>query len=152
MEKSQPLVIVDIDYWEAKKKCCPSTHIKCAERRLLDACIMEAEKRCIPPYKIKSWIHRKMGGVVSVFRFRADGTVGCCVPCYACRKELLKYDLVVHCLDPDGRLFCGKLDDEDAPPSQFTSGQRRNLRMIENNRERKKNSGRCGKTAAKGYI
>lgn len=131
MKKSQ--VTVKIDRTEACHHCYPSTHRKCAERRLLDACLREASKACVPPQKLKAWIHRKTGGVMSILRFRMDGSLGCCVPCHACRRELLKYDLTIQCVTPEGTVFTGKLNDEYAPPSRFTSGQLRNMKKSKQN-------------------
>lgn len=102
-----------------------STHRCCAERNVLDKWIRLASKQGVRHHSVVAWVKRKSGGIVSVKRILRDNTPGCCLPCIFCRKELEKYDMVVHCTLLTGDVFEGKLDDPTLPESQFTCGQRR---------------------------
>jgi hypothetical protein len=93
--------------------------------RLLDGWVYEARKHGVPAHKTISWIRRKIGTDVAVIRIRADGSLGCAVPCVLCQRELLKYDLRVHCVEASGAWFSGKLTQAEAPPPVLTAGQRR---------------------------
>lgn len=108
--------------------CCYNTHCMCAERRLLTKSVEEAKRHGVKGHRLIGWMHRKnKGGVITVTRVRADGSFGCSVPCSECRKALLKFCVRVRCHLPDGTLFDGRMDDEDAPASKFTSGQKHSL-------------------------
>jgi hypothetical protein len=64
-----------------------------------------------------------------VWRCRSDGSLGCATPCLLCRRELLRFDLRVHCPLDNGTWFRGRLDEGGAPPPALTSGQRRQLNV-----------------------
>lgn len=106
-----------------------STHRMCAERRLVQSCAAEAARHGVPRHGFRAWLHRKTGGVVTVVRFRADGSLGCSVPCIACREVLVRHGLRVRCVAPNGSVFAGDLADRAAPASTMTSGQRRERNM-----------------------
>lgn len=103
-------------------------HRVCAERRLIGNCVVEARRRGVPPHKVASYVRRRLGGGVCIFRFRADGSPGCSAPCTLCAREIQKYDLKVCCLLEGGEVFCGRLSDPGAPPAKVTGGQRAWLR------------------------
>ena len=71
-----------------------------------------------------------MGGTISVVRVDARGELVCSVPCVFCRREILKFDLTVACVGPDGSVFRGSLADANAPASKPTSGQRFRMRYL----------------------
>jgi hypothetical protein len=122
-----PLCQKGSDDTMALTACC-STHRMCAERRLLTTCVNTALRKGIPSHCVASWIHRKTrGGTICITRTRADGSLGCSVPCIACRRELVRYNIKVQCVKEDGTWFRGYMTDEGAPDSKPTSGQKRNL-------------------------
>ena len=111
-----------------KKKgltACSNTYTTCAECKLLDKTIQQAQKDGVPYAKRAAWIHRKNKGTITITRSRADGTLGCLVPCPKCRRELMRYHIRVRCVTNDGEWYDGYLDEPDAPVSKKTSGQRR---------------------------
>lgn len=83
----------------------------------------------MPSHKTVSWIRRKLGGHIVIVRYRKDGTLGCAVPCIFCQRELVKFDIHIHCVDAQGSWFSGRLDDTDAPEPVFTTGQRRMMKI-----------------------
>jgi len=66
-----------------------------------------------------------MGNTLTVVRPRANGSLGCSVPCVMCRRELLRFELRVKCVTEDGEWFEGRLDEPGAPRSKLTSGQKK---------------------------
>jgi hypothetical protein len=66
-----------------------------------------------------------------VWRQRADGTLGCSVPCLVCKAFLDLFDLRVRCLVGPDEWFRGRLSDQDAPVAKLTSGQRRRAGIAE---------------------
>jgi hypothetical protein len=88
----------------------------------------EARKHGVPAHKTISWIRRKIGGHIAVVRFRSDGTEGCAVPCVFCQREIIKFDLQIHCSTGDGSWYSGKLSEAGAPTPVLTAGQRRMLK------------------------
>lgn len=100
----------------------------CAERRLLQKCIQDAQRHGVPSHKIAYWIHRKNTNIITIARWRGDGSFGCSVPCISCRKELCRYGFRVKCFTADGHWFDGYLNDNDAPSSKMTSGQKQEKR------------------------
>ena len=103
-----------------------SSHLSpLTSRRLLDWWVSEARRHGVATQKVVSWIRRKMGGRISIVRYRCDGTLGCSVPCVLCQKELKRYDLHVYCTTGSGIVFSGRLTEEGAPPAALTAGQRR---------------------------
>lgn len=111
--------------------CTPTSCTVCASRppcRLIGNCVVEARRRGVPPHKVASYVRRRLGGGVCIFRFRADGSPGCSAPCTLCAREIQKYDLKVCCLLEGGEVFCGRLSDPGAPPAKVTGGQRAWLR------------------------
>ena len=82
-----------------------------------------ASRHGVPPHARIAWVRRKFGGDVTVWRVLSDGRLGCSVPCVLCRRALVRRDLRVHAVLPDGAWFHGRLTDAGAPPSRATSGQ-----------------------------
>jgi len=99
-----------------------SNHRCCAERRLLDSWVEQARRHGLRPHQYRTWIRRKTGPDLVVWRCRMDGTLGCATPCILCQKELMRYDLRVHCSLGD-TWFSGRLDDKGAPACKPTAGQ-----------------------------
>jgi hypothetical protein len=102
-------------------------HRCCAERRLLDDIVVEARKHGIANHAMIRWVRRKMGSQIEVCRLRADGSPGVSLPCIFCRRALEMFDIKLVCwIDPLHK-FEGFV--ADAPPSTFTSGQKRCMRL-----------------------
>ena len=104
---------------------CRNNHRLCAERRLLYKCLEEARRHDVPSHNLVHWLHRKNKGVLTIMRWRTDGSWGCSVPCILCRRELIRYGFPVRCFTSDGHWFDGYMDDPDAPSSKPTKGQAR---------------------------
>lgn len=94
----------------------------CTERRLLDSWVEQARRHGVKPHQFRTWIRRKTGPDLVVWRCRMDGTLGCATPCILCQRELLRYDLRVHCSLGD-TWFSGRLDEQGAPTCKPTAGQ-----------------------------
>lgn len=97
---------------------------------------MRAQVQCairhgVPHSHRLTWLRRKFGAHMVVWRPLADGSQGCSVPCVMCRKTLLALDVHVHAFQTDvhgsDTWFHGRLSDRNAPRSKPTSGQVRNL-------------------------
>ncbi|KAK9868923.1 hypothetical protein WJX84_009457 [Apatococcus fuscideae] len=95
------------------------------ERRLLEQWVQEARRHGVASHKVVSWVRRKIGPDIIVWRCRSDGSRGCATPCVLCHRQLCKFDLRVHCSLNSQQWFSGRLTDGDAPPPVLTSGQRR---------------------------
>ncbi len=94
-----------------------------AERQLLDQWISAGRRQGVRPHQLISWVRRKAGADIVIWRRKADGTLGCATPCIFCKRELERFDLRVHCSQQTGRWFSGRLEGEGAPRSQPTTGQ-----------------------------
>lgn len=105
----------------------------CAERKLLNAWVLKANRQNVPRHQIVHWVRRKAGADLTVWRQRADGTLGCSVPCLLCKSFLDVFDLRVTCVVSPGEWFHGRLSDQGAPVSKLTSGQQR--KVSKGNRE-----------------
>lgn len=104
-----------------------SNHRCCAERRLISHFVQQARKKGVPPARVVSWVRRKMGTEVCIWRQCADGSYGCSVPCPMCAKVLIRFDVKVRCCLGDGQWFKGRLDDPGAPMGKPTTYQRLTL-------------------------
>ncbi|KAK9867686.1 hypothetical protein WJX84_003091 [Apatococcus fuscideae] len=96
-----------------------------AQRRLLEQWIQEARRHGVAHHKVVSWVRRKIGPDILIWRCRSDGSRGCATPCVLCHRQLCKFDLRVHCSLDAQQWFSGRLTDFDAPSPVLTSGQRR---------------------------
>jgi hypothetical protein len=96
-------------------------------RRLIQSYISAARRHGVPTHQVVSWVRRKLGADVVIIRQRSDGTLGCAIPCLFCQRELLRFDLRVHCSLSNGGFFSGRLTDRGAPKPTLTMGQRRML-------------------------
>lgn len=94
------------------------------ERRLLESWVVKARRRGMGQHQIVTWVRRKVGAHVTVFRTLADGTLACAAPCLLCQRELLRFDLRVHCSLAPAQWWSGRLTDETAPPGKLTTRQR----------------------------
>lgn len=112
---------------EAPHGAQSSNHRCCAERRLLASWERQARQHGIPAHSITTWVRRKVGADVVVWRQLSDGSLGCATPCVLCHRVLVRYDLRVHCTLSGNTWFSGRMDAEDAPASKLTAGQRRLL-------------------------
>lgn len=91
----------------------------------MDSWVQEARRHGVEKQKVVTWVRRKLGGDVLVWRFTADGCLAMATPCTLCCRELLRFDLRVHCsLGPDS-WYSGRLNEAQAPQVGLTSGQRR---------------------------
>lgn len=97
-------------------------------RRLLDSWVADARRHGVPGSRVVSWVRRKLGGDITVYRCRQDGSLGRATPCLLCSRELARFDLRVHCPLDDGAWFCGRVTDCGAPEAVLTSGQRRMIK------------------------
>ena len=102
-----------------------STHRCCAERRLLEQWVWKANKHGVHPSRTVCWVRRKLGQDITLYR-ASEGKLACAFPCVACRVELLRFDLRVHCIcNHSLDWFSGKLSQQKAPESKLTSFQMR---------------------------
>lgn len=106
-----------------------SDHRCCAERRLLEKVVREAYRHGISKPKVVTWVRRKYGADIIVWRFLGDGALGCATPCVFCRRELVRFDLRVHVvIDSRSTWYHGFMTDDCAPQSKLTCGQARNMK------------------------
>lgn len=96
--------------------------------RLLQSYVDAARRHGVRQHRVTTWVRRKLGADILVVRHRSDGSLGCAAPCVLCRRELLRFDLRVHCSLSGGAFFSGRLSDAGAPEPTLTSGQRRMLK------------------------
>ncbi|KDD74807.1 hypothetical protein H632_c1061p0 [Helicosporidium sp. ATCC 50920] len=96
--------------------------------QLLDSWVADARRHGVPGSRVVSWVRRKLGGDITVYRCRQDGSLGRATPCLLCSRELARFDLRVHCPLDDGAWFCGRVTDCGAPEAVLTSGQRRMIK------------------------
>ena len=79
-----------------------------------------------------TWIRRKMGGHLLIWRCLCDGSFGCAAPCVFCVKTLAVYDFQIHCPLSASEWWHGRLGDAMAPPAKLTYAQRQ---AVKNNCE-----------------
>ncbi|KAF5837998.1 hypothetical protein DUNSADRAFT_3591 [Dunaliella salina] len=102
------------------------------------------------PHQYTTWIRRKNGPNLSVWRQRVDGTLGCAAPCVLCQRELLRFDMRVHCTTPGDGFFRGRLDEEGAPSCKLTTGQMRLMFRQSGNQQDATQGGRGNSKQQKG--
>jgi len=91
----------------------------------LESWVKDARRHGVERHQVVTWVRRKLGGDVVVWRHTADGVLAVATPCTLCCRELQRFDLRVHCsLGPDS-WYSGRLNEAQAPPVGLTSGQRR---------------------------
>ncbi len=103
-----------------------------AERRLLSCWISDARKHGLRSHQIVTWVRRKVGGDITVWRYQKNGVLGCAMPCVFCARELRRFDMRVHCSQGGGDWFSGHLDQPQGagrgpPEARPTAGQIRSL-------------------------
>lgn len=97
--------------------------------RLLQAYVRQGRKAGVPSHKLVAWVRRKLGSNIAVWRCTTDGALARAAPCLFCSRELLRFDIRVHCpTDASGGWFSGRLSDVGAPVPALTGGQQRVLR------------------------
>lgn len=89
--------------------------------------VQDARRHGVKSHKVVCWVRRKLGSDMIVWRLVEGNKIACASPCIMCQKELLRFDMKVHCLRRDGSWFSGRLSDQGAPEAVLTSGQRRNM-------------------------
>lgn len=102
-----------------------------AERRLLESWVQRAKRHGTPHHQVVTWVRRKIGADIVVWRKLGNGEYGCATPCVLCAKELERFDLRVHCVvqnGPDPAFFSGRMTDEGAPECKMTSRQKLQIR------------------------
>ena len=72
-----------------------SSHRCCAERLLLAWFVRSAIVHGVGRHGIASWVRRKAGNTIIVWRHTASGTLGCALPCPFCRKVIDRFGLRV---------------------------------------------------------
>ena len=87
----------------------------------------DARKHGVRSHQVVNWVRRKIGGDICIWRNRSDHSLGCAVPCLLCQRELLRFDLRVHCSQASGEWFSGRMSDPAAPQSFLTLAQRKQL-------------------------
>ncbi len=92
----------------------------CAERRLIAVLRTLARRRGVPVHGFATWVCRTMGRVL-VSRRRADGSVGCSLPCVECRKALKRARLPWEACPTDNCEDTCRDSDETCPPSRPTT-------------------------------
>lgn len=98
-----------------------------AERRLLAFWVDLARKHGVKQHQTVSWVRRKAGSQLCIWRYTCDGALGCSVPCVLCKPQLQKFGLRVTCVLASGAVFSGHLHEDSAPVSKPTLSQRINL-------------------------
>lgn len=88
----------------------------CAERRLMEMWMEVARRHDVPSRDRARWIRRKTGPHLVVWRHLADGRLACAAPCNVCRDALKQFSFRVKCSMNHDCWFCGKLDEDGAPP------------------------------------
>jgi hypothetical protein len=89
--------------------------------------VNEARKSGIPKHAVVTWVRRKAGGNIVVWRQQKDGSLGCATPCLLCSRELARFDMRVHCSQGGDSWYSGRLTDECAPEAKPTAGQIRTI-------------------------
>ena len=95
--------------------------------RLIEGYLDQARRHGITGHRVNTWVRRKLGPRIAVWRTRADGSLGCAIPCLLCQRELVRFDLTVFYTQSTGTWASGRpaLDSWDALGARLTSGQRR---------------------------
>ncbi len=86
--------------YEGSTPCCTSNpNLPAPPRptRLLEAWVADARRHGVPAPRVVSWVRRKFGAHMTVYRCRKDGSLGCSTPCLLCSRELARFDIKVHC-------------------------------------------------------
>lgn len=83
----------------------------------------------IPRHKRIAWVKKQIREM-HLEREKKDGSVGSSFPCVFCKKQLVRFDIKVHCVDREGDMFHGKMDTDLCPESTLTSGQARKFGRI----------------------
>ena len=94
---------------------------------MIDAFVRQARKKGVKEHRLIHFVRREVGTHINVLRFDSEANPQCSVPCVLCRTQLIKFGISVRCITPSGECFSGALDDETAPKSKLTSGQRRRM-------------------------
>ena len=95
-------------------------------RRLLESYLEQARRHGITGHRVNTWVRRKLGSRIAVWRLKADGSLGCAIPCLLCQRELVRFDLTVFYTEAGGSWARGRPSHElEALGGGLTSGQRR---------------------------
>ena len=95
--------------------------------RLIEGYKDQARRHGITGHRVNTWVRRKLGPRIAVWRFRADGSYGSAIPCLLCQRELVRFDLTVFYTQSTGAWTSGRpaLNSWDSEGAKLTSGQRR---------------------------
>mmetsp|Transcript_2112 Transcript_2112/g.4831 ORF Transcript_2112/g.4831 Transcript_2112/m.4831 type:complete len:103 (-) Transcript_2112:23-331(-) len=96
---------------------------------MIEEKIRIGRKKGIPKHRLIQYVRGQMDGSINILRFDSTANPQCSVPCVFCRKVLIKFDISVRCIGPSGESFCGNLQDDAAPVSKLTSGQKRRMHL-----------------------
>ena len=86
-----------------------------------------ARRHGVPPARMATWIRRKMGGHLVIWRCLCDGSFGCAAPCVLCAKQLAVYDFHIHCPLSASEWWHGRLSEAAAPQAKLTHAQRKTI-------------------------
>lgn len=96
----------------------------CAERRLLAMWEARARRHGVRRHNVATWIRRKAGSHLVVWRCLHDG-LGCALPCLQCARQLAAYDFKIHCPLSADVWWHGRIADVGRPASKLTLSQRK---------------------------
>ena len=80
----------------------------CAERVLLNKVIYNTQKKgkAINLHNIYKEMNK-----IEIYRYKKDGSPGCCIPCLGCRHKLRQLGICVTCFNIDGQILKTKISD-----------------------------------------
>lgn len=104
------------------KKVATNTYECCAERNLIRQALEKGRRKGVRAHEAARWLRRKFGGDMTVWRYRADGSLGCSVPCALCRPVLQRFGFRVHAVTQDSAWFHGYLQPEPEPEPEPERG------------------------------
>mmetsp|Transcript_4045 Transcript_4045/g.7781 ORF Transcript_4045/g.7781 Transcript_4045/m.7781 type:complete len:99 (+) Transcript_4045:111-407(+) len=94
---------------------------------MINAQVQHARKKGVHSSRLVPYVRKQLGAHLNVVRLDSEANPQCSVPCVLCRKQIITFGLRVRCITKTGEVFCGFLDDDEAPRSKLTSGQRRRI-------------------------
>lgn len=105
-----------------------SDHRLCAERRLVAAWMHRAVRHGVSRHACVTWIRRKAGSTIIVWRKLSDQSLCCAIPCVFCARVLQRHGFRVSCTLSNSHWYHGYLSDDSAPESVMTSRQKYYIR------------------------
>ena len=91
----------------------------------------QARRHGVTGHRVNTWVRRKLGSRIAVWRLKADGSLGCAIPCLLCQRELVRFDLTVFYTESGGSWARGRPSHElETLGGGLTSGQRRPVEQL----------------------